>query len=74
MVGGGAGTPPSVRLDAQRLAIGRAIQPNPILIAHLVGKEFGQPPHKVLEWDAGDMMRAYTLMADLQPKERMRRG
>ncbi len=67
-------TPPSLRLDAQRLAAGRAIQPHPILVAHLVGKEFGIAPHEVMDWEAGDLLRTFMLMADLQPKEKMRRG
>lgn len=70
----GSSTPPSLRLDAQRLAAGRAIKPHPILMAHLVGKEFGIAPHEVLDWEAGDLMRTFTLMADLQPKETHRRG
>ena len=70
----GSSTPPSLRLDAQRLAAGRAIQPHPILVAHLVGKEFGIAPHEVMDWEAGDLLRTFMLMADLQPKEKMRRG
>ena len=70
----GRSTPPSIRLDAQRLAAGRAIQPHPLLVAHLVGKEFGIAPHEVLNWEAGDMLRTFALMSDLQPKESMRRG
>ena len=68
MVRGGGFTPPTLRLDAQRLAAGRTISPHPYLMAHLIGKEFGVPPHEVLEWDAGDFQRAFILMSDLQPK------
>ena len=70
----GSSTPPSVRLDAQRLAAGRSIQPDPLLVAHLVGKEFGIPPHEVMDWEAGDLLRTFMLMTDLQPKEKYRRG
>ena len=48
--------------------------PHPILIAYLIGREFKIPPHEVLEWEAGDLMRTFMLMSDLQPKEAMRRG
>lgn len=65
----GSGTPPSLRLDAQRLALGRTISPHPLIVAHLIGKEFGIPPHQVLEWEAQDFQRAALLMSDLQPKE-----
>jgi hypothetical protein len=37
-------------------------------MAHLIGKEFGIPPHEVMEWNAGDFQRTFMLMADLQPK------
>ena len=70
MVGGSRSTPPSLRLDAQRLAAGRTISPHPLILAHLIGKEFGIAPHEVLEWDAGDFLRTATLMSDLQPKEK----
>jgi len=70
----GSSPPPSLRLDAQRLAAGRAIQPHPILMAHLVGKEFGIAPHEVMDWEAGDLLRTFMLMADLQPKEKYPRG
>lgn len=69
MVGGSRSTPPSLRLDAQRLAAGRSLSPHPLILAHLIGKEFGIAPHEVLEWDAGDFMRTAQLMSDLQPKE-----
>jgi len=62
-------TPPSIRLDAQRLAAGRSLVPHPLIAAHLIGKEFHIPPHEVLEWDAEDFVRTLTLMGDLQPKE-----
>lgn len=71
---GGSSTPPAVRLDAQRMAAGRSIQPHPLLMAHLVGKEFGIAPHEVMDWDAGDLLRTFMLMADLQPKEGVQRG
>jgi hypothetical protein len=64
----GSSTPPSVRLDAQRLAAGRAIAPHPLIAAHIIGKEFGIPPHEVMEWDAGDFLRTMTLISDLTPK------
>lgn len=64
----GSSTPPSVRLDAQRLAAGRSIVPHPYIAAHLIGKEFGIPPHEVLEWEAGDFLRTMTLLSDLTPK------
>jgi hypothetical protein len=70
----GSSTPPAVRLDAQRLAAGRSIQPDPLIVAHLVGKEFGIPPHEVMDWEAGDLLRTFMLMTDLQPKEGVRRG
>lgn len=66
----GSGTPPSVRLDAQRLAAGRSLAPHPFIAAHLIGKEFGIAPHLVLEWDAEDFSRTLMLLNDLQPKER----
>ena len=66
----GSSTPPTLRLDAQRLAAGRSISPHPLLVAHLIGKEFGIAPHEVLEWDAGDFQRTAQLMSDLQPKEK----
>jgi hypothetical protein len=56
------------------MAAGRSIQPHPILMAHLVGKEFGLAPHTVMDWEAGDLLRTFTLMADLQPKEGIQRG
>jgi hypothetical protein len=56
------------------MAAGRAIQPHPILMAHLVGKEFGIAPHEVMDWEAGDLLRTFMLMADLQPKEKYPRG
>lgn len=55
------------------MAAGRSIQPDPLIVAHLVGKEFGIPPHEVMDWDAGDLLRTFMLMSDLQPKEGMRR-
>ena len=48
--------------------------PHPLISAHLIGKEFGIPPHEVLEWDAGDFARTIMLMGDLIPKEPNRRG
>jgi len=45
-----------------------------LIVAHLIGKEFGIPPHEVMDWEAGDLLRTFMLMADLQPKEGMRRG
>lgn len=74
MDGGSDSTPPALRLDAQRMAAGRSIQPHPILMAHLVGKEFGIAPHLVMDWEAGELLRTFTLMADLQPKEGIQRG
>ena len=68
MVRGGGFTPPTLRLDAQRLAAGRTIVPHPYLIAHLIGKEFGIAPHEVLEWDAADFQRTFILISDLQPR------
>jgi hypothetical protein len=68
VVRGGGYTPPTLRLDAQRLAAGRSIVPHPYLIAHLIGKEFGIAPHEVLEWDAGDFQRTFILISDLQQK------
>ena len=62
-------TPPSIRLDAQRLAAGRSLTPHPLIAAHLIGEKFHIPPHEVLEWDAGDFTRTLALMSDLQPKE-----
>ena len=70
----GSSTPPAVRLDAQRLAAGRSIQPDPLIVAHLIGKEFGIAPHEVMDWEAGDLLRTFMLMTDLQPKEGVRRG
>ena len=69
MVGGSRSTPPSLRLDAQRLAAGRSISPHPLIAAHLIGEKFHVPPHEVLEWETQDFLRALTLMSDLQPKE-----
>ena len=66
----GSSTPPSIRLDAQRLAAGRSLTPHPLIAAHLIGKEFHIPPHEVLEWDAGDFNRTLMLMSDLQPQEK----
>jgi hypothetical protein len=43
-------------------------------MAHLVAKEFGQAPHEVMDWEAGDLLRTFMLMADLQPKEKYPRG
>jgi len=68
--GSGRRTPPAVRLDAQRLALGRSVSPHPLLMMHLVAKEFGIPPWEVESADAGAVMRAWMLMSDLQPKER----
>jgi hypothetical protein len=65
----GSSTPPSIRLDAQRLAAGRTISPHPLIAAHLIGEKFHIPPHEVLEWDAQDFTRTLALMSDLQPKE-----
>lgn len=56
------------------MAAGRSIQPHPLVMAHLVAKEFGQAPHEVMDWDAGDLLRTFMLMSDLQPKEGMQRG
>jgi len=50
--------------------LGRTISPHPLIVAHLLGKEFGVPPHEVLEWEAQDFQRAALLMSDLQPKEK----
>ena len=69
MVGGSRSTPPSLRLDAQRLAAGRSLVPHPLIAAHLIGEKFHIPPHEVLEWDSGDFLRTLMLMSDLQPKE-----
>ena len=66
----GSDTPPSVRLDAQRLAAGRTLSPHPLIAAHLIGEKFHIPPHEVLEWEAEDFARTLALMSDLQPKER----
>lgn len=44
--------------------------PHPLIAAHLIGKEFGIPPHEVLEWEAGDFNRTLMLIGDLAPKER----
>lgn len=68
MVWGGFIAPPRVRLDAQRLAAGRSLVPHPLVLAHLIGREFGVAPHEVLEWDATDFVRAAVLISDLQPK------
>lgn len=69
MVGGSRSAPPSLRLDAQRLAAGRSLSPHPLIAAHLIGEKFHVPPHEVLEWETQDFLRALTLMSDLQPKE-----
>ena len=68
----GSSTPPSIRLDAQRLAAGRQIVPHPYIAAHLIGKEFGIAPHEVLEWDVADFVRTMSLMSDLTPKGKQR--
>jgi hypothetical protein len=66
----GSSTPPSIRLDAQRLAAGRSLAPHPLIAAYLIGKEFHVPPHEVLEWEAEHFARTLALMSDLQPKEK----
>ena len=70
----GSSTPPSIRLDAQRLAAGRSLAPHPLIAAHLIGEKFHIPPHEVLEWEAEYFTRTLALMSDLQPKEPMSRG
>jgi hypothetical protein len=44
--------------------------PHPLILAYLIGKEFGIAPHEVLSWDAGDFARTAQLMSDLQPKDK----
>lgn len=56
------------------MAAGRSIQPHPLIMAFLIGEKFGIPPHEVMDWEAGDLLRAFMLMSDLQPKEGLQRG
>lgn len=62
-------TPKRARLEARRLAVGQAIPVSSLeVIAHLLGKEYGVPPWKILEAPAEDVMQAWALFTEIQPK------
>ena len=44
------------------------------LIIYMVAKEFGVPPWTLYDVDAADIMSAYVIMCELQPRQKGGRG
>jgi hypothetical protein len=61
---------PQVRLAARRLAIGQAVAPPPEIIFHILGEKFGMWPEQVASLPVDEVVRAWQLHAEMQPKER----
>lgn len=66
----GTDTPKSVTLAARRMAIGQRIAPPPEIIYHLLGEKFGIWPDDVADLPVDEVLRAWQIMAALQPTER----
>jgi len=66
----GADTPPSITLAARRMALGQRIAPPPEIIYHLVAEKFGMWPDDVADRPVDEVLRAWQIMAALQPRER----
>jgi hypothetical protein len=69
-VGFGEYPGPQVRLAARRLAIGQPVVPPPEIIFHLLGAKFGMWPDEVASLPVEQVIQAWQLHAEMQPKER----
>lgn len=61
---------PQVRLAARRLAIGQSIVVPPEIMFHLLGEKFGMWPDEVASLPLEQVLRAWQIHAEMQPKER----
>jgi hypothetical protein len=52
------------------MAIGQRIKPPPEIIYHLLGERFGMWPDDVADRPVDEVLRAYQIMAALQPNEK----
>lgn len=52
------------------MSIGQAIIPPPEIIFHLLGKEFGMWPDEVASLPVEQVIKAWQIHAEMQPKER----
>ena len=66
----GAGAGPQVRLAARRLAIGQSIVVPPEIMFHLLAEKFGMWPDEVASLPVEQVLRAWQIHAEMQPKDR----
>ena len=59
---------PQVRLAAKRLALGQTLAPPPEIIFHILGEKFGMWPDEVASLPLDQVLLAWTIHAEMQPK------
>jgi len=52
------------------MAIGQAIAPPPEIIFHILGEKFGMFPDEVASLPVEQVIRAWQIHAEMQPKDR----
>ncbi len=67
-MGEGESTGPQVRLAARRMAHGQAIAPPPEIIFHILAQKFGMWPDQVASLPVEQVIAAWELHAEMQPK------
>jgi len=55
------------------LSLGQSVKPPPAIIFHILAKEFGKFPWEVEEAPLHYVLKAWTIHAEMQPKE-VKRG
>lgn len=63
-----------MRTAAARLSVGHSAVLPAELVLYTVGKEFGVLPWKLLKEDAADVMAAYAILREMQPKPQQPKG
>ena len=67
-MGEGEPTGPQVRLAARRMAMGHSIAPPAEIIFHILGQKFGMWPSQVASLPIEEVIQAWELHAEMQPK------
>lgn len=67
---GKTAAPITLRRTAKRLSLGHAVSPEPEVLFYLLARELGVTPDVIGEKPVDQVLRWWTLMVDLQPKEK----
>jgi hypothetical protein len=63
-------TPPSVRQQATKISLGQSVTPDLQIVAFLLAKTFHRWPWEIDTEPADQVIQAWQLLNDLEPKER----